>query len=155
MSSWRPTWESLVQSMTHGEQRPSAGLPWSGPHLSLHTGPSHVFLLARELLTGQMLPFWPYSITSFSSVLGSHTQQCSCIPQKTGILNPSAVLHMYLFRYSTILDVELYCRSNVRAVLRELQEQLASYTSSHSYDKPCCPGSFQDLLSQAKTEVFI
>jgi len=102
-----------------------------------------------------MLPFCPFSITSFGSVLGSRTQHCRIIPQKTGILNHGAVLHMYLCRYSTILDVELYCRSNVRAVLRELQEQLASYTSSHSYDKPCRPGSFQDLLSQAKTEVFI
>jgi hypothetical protein len=62
---------------------------------------------------------------------------------------------MYLCHYCTVLDAELYCRGNVRAVLRELQEQLASYASSHSYDKACLPGSFQDLLSQAKTEVFI
>lgn len=71
-------------------------------------------------------------------------------------------LHIWTSQHKTIKDsgyvlkdVELYCRGNVRAVLRELQEQLASYTSSHSYDKPRLPGSFQDLLSQAKTEVFI
>lgn len=71
-------------------------------------------------------------------------------------------LHIWTTQHKTIRDsgyvlkdVEFYCRGNVRAVLRDLQEQLASYTSTRSHDKPCIPGSFQDLLTQAKTEVFI
>ncbi|XP_021921163.1 ELMO domain-containing protein 3-like isoform X2 [Zootermopsis nevadensis] len=71
-------------------------------------------------------------------------------------------LHIWTSQHKTIRDsgyvlkdVEFYCRGNVRAVLRDLREQLASYASARSCDKPCLPGSFQDLLTQAKTEVFI
>ncbi|KAJ9580747.1 hypothetical protein L9F63_024073 [Diploptera punctata] len=71
-------------------------------------------------------------------------------------------LHIWMTQHKTIRDsgyvlkdVEMYCRGNVRSVLRGLQEHLGSYSSSRSHTKPCLPGSFQDLLTQAKTEVFI
>jgi hypothetical protein len=67
----------------------------------------------------------------------------------------STVSLSYASKSCTFPDVEFYCRGNVRSVLRSLRERLASYMSTRSHDKPCVPGSFQDLLTQAKTEVFI
>ncbi|PSN55502.1 hypothetical protein C0J52_02582 [Blattella germanica] len=71
---------------------------------------------------------------------------------------PLAVMSLNMTRIALVAlrhDVEIHCRGNVRSVLRDLQEQLGSYSSARSNAKPCLPGSFQDLLIQAKTEVFI
>ncbi|XP_063233293.1 ELMO domain-containing protein 3-like isoform X2 [Bacillus rossius redtenbacheri] len=74
-------------------------------------------------------------------------------------------LHIWTSQHKTIRDsgyvlkdVEWFCRSNVRSVLRNFHAQLNSY-ASHSLKAHnstlCLQGSFHDLLTQAKTEVFI
>nr|CAD7602920.1 unnamed protein product [Timema genevievae] len=74
-------------------------------------------------------------------------------------------LHIWTSQHKTIRDsgyvlkdVEWFCRSNVRAVFRNFHAQLNSYNahSLKNHDSTLClQGSFHDLLTQAKTEVFI
>nr|CAD7206073.1 unnamed protein product [Timema douglasi] len=74
-------------------------------------------------------------------------------------------LHLWTSQHKTIRDsgyvlkdVEWFCRSNVRVVLRNFHAQLNSYNahSLKNHDSTLClQGSFHDLLTQAKTEVFI
>jgi hypothetical protein len=79
----------------HGEQCPSIELPCQAlihlcteaPHMCSYW----LISFSGQLITGQMFLFCPCFTTCFCSLLGSCTQQCSVMSQKTGILSYSAV----------------------------------------------------------------
>ncbi|XP_067007043.1 ELMO domain-containing protein 3 isoform X2 [Anabrus simplex] len=127
----------------------------------------HIYRVSNDVIQNFPLAILSFNLTRMALQAlrqGQLNRECNERQMVVDVLNEfyAAVFYHMVQIWTTqhktirdsgyVLKVEWFCRSNVRAVMRNLQSHIKSISPN---DKFCFRESFHDLRTQAKTEVFI